>query len=321
MTSIVASSKLKLKFDGHHERITDIKIQEQDGKKILYTASRDKTIKGWELVRGEAGDVLAKLSKYYEGHGGFVTGISLGSNEKYLISVGADKMIRLWPSNDNEKRMHASHNDQPYCILAHATGSSESSPEYIFTGGKQPVLNIWNSNLELKKQLKREDNPSASVTVIKSIPKKPETVICGYTDGAIVIWNIETEEIESIMKGHSSILDALVVSPDGSLCATAGRDKTVLLWNLKEKGSNNCEISAGDSVHCLEFAKSAYWLAAGTDTSIVIWDILERDDVILDIPNPEDCKGPCTSICWIDGFTLIAGYSDGTIRKYSIDVE
>ncbi|KAI5189883.1 guanine nucleotide-binding protein subunit beta-2-like 1 protein [Nematocida minor] len=322
MTSVVASSKLQLEFGGHHERITDIKIREEDGKPILYTASRDKTIKGWEFVRGETGETLAKLSKFYEGHGGFVSGISLANNGKYLISVGTDSIMRLWPSNSSENKKHVSHNEKPYCVLTHSTGSadSESSSEYIFTGGKQPGLNIWNTNLELKKQLKRSDNPAASITAIKAVPKKPEVVICGYTDGAIVAWNIETGEVESTMKGHASIIDALVISPDGSLCATAGRDKSVLLWDLKEKGSNKCEISVGDSVHCLGFAISAYWLAAGTDTSIVIWDILERD-VILEIPNPEDCKGSCTSITWIDGFTLIAGYSDGTIRQYSVEIE
>ncbi|EIJ89180.1 guanine nucleotide-binding protein subunit beta-2-like 1 protein [Nematocida parisii] len=320
MTSTVASSKLKLKFNGHTERVTDLKIQEENGKKILYTASRDKTIKGWEFVADATGELMAKLSKVFTGHGGFVNSISLAKSGKYLISVGADSTIRSWPITIEETKKHAEHAEKAYCGLAHSTGTEESSQEYIFTGGVKPVLNVWNANLELKKQLKREDNEVAYITVIKAIPKKPETIICAYSDGAIVMWNIETGKIESSMKGHSCIIDSLVVSPDGSLCATAGRDKTVLLWDLKENGSNRCEISTGDTVNCLEFALSAYWLAAGTETSIMIWDILERD-VVVEIPHPEDCKGSCTAIGWIDGFTLVAGYSDGTVRQYTVDVE
>ncbi|KAH9385727.1 guanine nucleotide-binding protein subunit beta-2-like 1 protein [Nematocida major] len=316
MTSTVASSKLKLKFNAHTERVTDLKIKQENGKQILYTASRDKTIKGWEFITGSTGETLAKLSKLHAKHGGFVTSLGISDSANYLVSVGADDTIRKWPSSPTEETKTATHPGKPYCVLVHNTGSEE----YIFTGGKQPGLNIWNSSLQLKKQLIREDNPAAFITVIKAVPKKPETVLCAYADGAIVAWNIETGAIESTMKEHACILDSLVVSPDGSLCATAGRDKNVLLWDLKEQGSNKCEISVGDAVSCLEFALSAYWLAAGTETSIMIWDILERD-VVVEIPNPEDCKGSCTAICWLDGFTLIAGYSDGTVRKYTIDVE
>ncbi|EHY65956.1 guanine nucleotide-binding protein subunit beta-2-like 1 protein [Nematocida ausubeli] len=320
MTSTVASSKLKLKFNGHTERVTDLKIQEENGKKVLYTASRDKSIKGWEFVADTTGEVFAKLSKVFNGHGGFVNSISLAKSGKYLTSVSADSTIRSWPISSEETKKHAKHSEKAYCVLAHSTGADESAEEYIFTGGVTPVLNIWNASLELKKKLKREDDETASITVIKAIPKKPELVICAYTDGAIVIWNIETGTVESAMKGHSCIIDSLVVSPDGSLCATAGRDKTVLLWDLKENGSNRCEISVGDAVNCLEFALSAYWLAAGTETSIIIWDILARD-VVVEIPHPEDCKGSCTAIAWLDGFTLVAGYSDGSVRKYTIAIE
>lgn len=319
MTSTVASSKLKLQFNAHSERITDLKIKEEEGRQILYTASRDRIIRGWEFIAGETGEPLAKLSRHHQKHGGFVNSIGIGGSGEYLVSVGTDKTIRVWSGSSNEEKKKATHNSILYCVLTHTTGTEENKKEYIFTGGKEPGLSIWNKNLELKGQLKRKDN-ERSITVVKAVPKKPETVICGYTDGSIVAWNIETGEVESVMEGHECILDALVVSPDGSLCATAGRDKKVLLWDLKEKGLNKCVISIGDYVQCLEFALSAYWLAAGTENSIVIWDILEND-VVVEIPNPEDCKGSCTAITWLDGFTLIAGYSDGTVRKYTISLE
>ncbi|KAI5172307.1 guanine nucleotide-binding protein subunit beta-2-like 1 protein [Nematocida sp. LUAm3] len=322
MTTL-ATSKLRLEYQAHTNAVTDIKIEGEDNDQIIYTASRDKSIKGWKLEKDTTGEELSKLKKLHLGHGGFVNAFDLIRPTGTLISVGRDEMLRVWPFSNDEEEKKYPHKSIPMCILTHSLthmeGEEEKSLDYILTGGKDGVLNIWNSNFEIKKRLTRKDNVSSGITSIKSVPKKSELVLCAYEDGAVVEWNIDSEMVENVMRGHETIINAITVSPDGSLCATAGRDKVVLLWDLKGQ-NNKCEISIDEPVHCLEFAFSAYWLAAGTDNGISIWDIIEKD-IVIEIPNPENTTGVCTSICWADRFTLIAGYSDGLVRKYVFNVE
>ncbi|KAI5186818.1 guanine nucleotide-binding protein subunit beta-2-like 1 protein [Nematocida homosporus] len=321
MTTL-ATSKLRLQFQAHTNAVTDIKIKGEDEDQIIYTSSRDKTIKGWTISKDMTGEEFSRLKKTHRGHGGFVTAFDLSKTSDYRVSVGRDNMVRAWPTSPTDPVLKAPHQDRPYALLTHLVtvreGNQEKSLEYIFTGGKSGALHIWNSHLELKKSLVRQDNPGATITTIKAVPKNPMLILCAYTDGAVVTWNIESEMVENIMKA-SSILDAVTVSPDGSICATAGRDRSVLLWDLKGQ-NNQYQISAGEPVHSLEFAFSAYWLAAGMDNSIAIWDIIEKE-IVIEIPNPEESKGFCTAMCWADRFTLIAGYSDGLVRKYVFNVE
>ncbi|OAG31096.1 guanine nucleotide-binding protein subunit beta-2-like 1 protein [Nematocida displodere] len=314
MTSL-ATSKLQLQFNGHTSKVTDIKICNINDTPILYTASRDKTVKGWEFVKDQTGETVAKACRRYTGHGGFVNAFEVSRDGEYLVSVGEDKMIRRWSKlTSGEGEIKNTSGKKVNCVLVNKKGR-----DYIITGEKGGAISIWNSQLELKKTLQRTDNKTAGVTAIKAVPNKDETFLCAYEDGSVVAWNVDTEKMENIMKGHDTIINAMTVSPDGSLCATSGRDKIVLLWDLKGQ-NNKCQISIDEPVHCLEFALSAYWLAAGTDNGIVVWDILEKD-IIVEIPNAEENKGACTSICWADSFTLIAGYADGSIRKYAFNVE
>ncbi|KAI5180760.1 guanine nucleotide-binding protein subunit beta-2-like 1 protein [Nematocida sp. AWRm80] len=330
MTSTQGTYNLQLKFNGHTDRVTGLKIKEEDGQPILYSASRDKNIKKWKFVRGNAGDITPILMKVYKRHSGFVNEFAFGGDGKYLFSVGDDNTIRMWAEEEGEEESHKvvkfctkSDRLHPKAMLLHTIVDGEgNSLEYLLIGGEQPGLRILNVKLEEKKVLMRPDNPNATITCLKAIPKRPEAVLCAYNDGAIVIWNLKIDQIEDILRGHESMINAITVSPDGSLCASAGRDKKVILWDLRRQ-NHQCVISISEIVNCLEFALSAYWLAAGTDTRVIVWDIVTDDGTVneLTAQNTEEIKGDRTSICWINGFTLVSGYSTGEITKHTVSVE
>ncbi|KAI5192100.1 guanine nucleotide-binding protein subunit beta-2-like 1 protein [Nematocida sp. AWRm77] len=315
MTSM-ATFKTQLQFKGHHQRITDIKVVQENGKPIIYSSSRDKLIKGWEFVKDQTGELHGKEYRIYKKHDGFINEFGFSHDQKKLISVGDDKMIRVWSEGELLATVPAPGNKKPKCILTHVhkTGG-ESEQEYIFTGGEDATVHIWNGKLELKGSLVRPDNLFSGVTSIKADPKRSEMIICAYEDGQIVIWNIETEQPVRTIDVEPIVIDKMEVSPDGSLCAIVGRDKKVYLQDLKGKNTR-CEIAISDSVHCFEFAKSAYWLTVGTDNGVVVWDILGKD-IVIEIPRPPNTKEMCTSIFWDEGFNILAGYSDGSIQ-YSL---
>jgi len=67
------------------------------------------------------------------------------------------------------------------------------------------------------------------------------------------------------------------VSPDGSLCASGGKDHVALLWDLTE-GKRLYALDAGNIIH----SPNRYWLCAATQESIKIWD-LESKHVVQDL--------------------------------------
>ncbi|CDY59680.1 BnaA05g36460D [Brassica napus] len=147
------------------------------------------------------------------------------------------------------------------------------------------------------------------------------------------VWNLANCKLRNTLAGHSGYLNTVAVSPDGSLCASGGKDGAILLWDLAE-GKKLYSLEAGSIIHSLCFSPNRYWLCAATENSIRIWD-LESKSVVEDLKvdlkaeaEKSDVSAAtgnktkviyCTSLNWsADGNTLFSGYTDGVIRVWGI---
>ena len=68
------------------------------------------------------------------------------------------------------------------------------------------------------------------------------------------------------------MLHNITISPDGSLCASGGKDGTAMLWDVNE-GKHLYSLEADAAINSLCFSPRNYWLCAATDKSIRIWDL------------------------------------------------
>jgi guanine nucleotide-binding protein subunit beta-2-like 1 protein len=70
--------------------------------------------------------------------------------------------------------------------------------------------------------------------------------------------------------GHNGYLNTVTVSPDGSLCASGGKDGQAMLWDLNDN-KHLYTLDSGDNINALCFSPNRYWLCAATGNSIKIW--------------------------------------------------
>lgn len=89
----------------------------------------------------------------------------------------------------------------------------------------------------------------------------PIIVSCGW-DKLVKVWNLTTCTLKTNLVGHRGYINTVTVSPDGSLCASGGKDKTAMLWDLNE-GKPLYSLDAGSAINCLTFSPNKYWLCAG----------------------------------------------------------
>eukprot|EP01126_Amoeba_proteus_P041609 TRINITY_DN447_c0_g1_i5.p1 TRINITY_DN447_c0_g1~~TRINITY_DN447_c0_g1_i5.p1 ORF type:complete len:166 (+),score=11.23 TRINITY_DN447_c0_g1_i5:532-1029(+) len=153
----------------------------------------------------------------------------------------------------------------------------------------------------------------------------PMIVSAGW-DKVVKIWTLTDEfKLKQNLLGHTGYINAVTISPDGSLCASGGKDGTAMLWDLNE-GKHLYSLDAGDIINCLVFSPSHFWLCAGTDSTITIWDLETKDAIaVLDRfttdfgLNPQTPRPGCLSLAWSpDGTTLYAGYTDKLIRVWAV---
>ncbi|WZZ77651.1 hypothetical protein YC2023_098223 [Brassica napus] len=88
-------------------------------------------------------------------------------------------------------------------------------------------------------------------------------IVSASRDGTIKLWNTLGEckytisdqgeghkDWMNTLAGHSGYLNTVALSPDGSMCASGGKDGTVLLWDMAE-GTTLCSLEAGSIIHSL----------------------------------------------------------------------
>ena len=54
----------------------------------------------------------------------------------------------------------------------------------------------------------------------------------GGSDTLVRLWDVDTERLLSILRGHTDSVDTVAFSGDGELLASGGRDRHIQLWDI-----------------------------------------------------------------------------------------
>jgi len=196
----------------------------------------------------------------------------------------------------------------------------------LFLGPETKTINLWNTLGQLKFTIV-EDGHKEWVSCVRFSPNltTPLIVSAGW-DKVVKVWNLNHCKIRTNLLGHTGYVNSVTVSPDGSLCASGGKDGTAMLWDLNE-GRHLSSLDAGDIIHSLVFSPIRYWLCAATASTIKIWDLESKICVAELKPDFPTNTGKnkavpiqCISLAWsANGNTLFAGYTDNIIRVWSVN--
>ncbi|KXS22482.1 guanine nucleotide binding protein beta subunit [Gonapodya prolifera JEL478] len=313
---------------GHTGWVTSIATTSENPDMIL-SGSRDKTVIVWKLTRDSGdGSEYGKPYKSLRGHNHFVQDLAISSDGSFALSASWDKTIRLWDLSTGQTRGRFVGHTNDVLSVAFSADNRQ-----IISGSRDRTIKLWNTLAECKYTVQDADAHSEWVSCVRVSPNPQNPVIVsGGWDRMVKVWDLTKMKLKTNHIGHTGYVNTVTISPDGSLCATGGKDGTTMLWDLNE-GKHLYSLDAGDNIHSLVFSPNRYWLCAATSRAIKIWD-LESKSVVdtLDAPLAEDTgagdaegrrKGAqppeCISLAWSsDGQTLFSGYTDGKIRVWGI---
>jgi guanine nucleotide-binding protein subunit beta-2-like 1 protein len=310
--------KLRGTLEGHGNWITAISTTEQDPNMIL-TSSRDKTVMVWELTR-EDGQFVGYPKKALRGHNHFVSDVVISSDGVYAVSGSWDATLRLWEIKSGKCIMRFIGHTKDVLSVAFDYEKSK-----IISGSRDRTIKLWNIKGECKYTF-IDDGHSDWVSCVRFPPtEKAPVLVSAGCDKIVKVWNLRDFNIRNNLIGHHGYLNTVTVSPDGSLCASGGKDGIAMLWDLSE-GKKLYSLDAGDIIYSLVFSPNRYWLVAATSNLIKIWDLESKhmvDEIRLDFtPTGKNAQVPyCTSLAWsADGKDLYAGYTDNIVRIYNVSV-
>jgi len=283
---------------------------------MLLSASRDKSIIVWSLKPGTGDEQYGVAQKRLNGHGHFVQDVAISSDGQFALSGSWDGTLRLWDLNTgNTTRRFIGHAKDVLSVAFSADNRQ------IVSGSRDKTINLWNTLGVCKFSIQGHTEWVSCVRFSPNL-NTPLIVSAGW-DKMVKVWNLTNCTLKTNLVGHTGYVNTVTISPDGSLCASGGKDGTAMLWDLNE-GRHLSSLEAGDTIHALVFSPIRYWLCAATASTIKIWDLESKvcvDEFVPSLPPRSKKAVPiqCISLAWsADGQTLFAGYTDNIIRVWQV---
>eukprot|EP00941_MAST-03F_sp_MAST-3F-sp1_P001611 g1611.t1 len=140
-------------------------------------------------------------------------------------------------------------------------------------------------------------------------------------DGQVIVWDVRKEKMERVLRGHSSDVLGVDVSPiDNNIFVSGSCDSSCKVWDVR---SSQCVMhfgqdifgdrTHGSDVNCVEFMPSGYQFVSGSDDgSARLFDLrsYSQQNKFDHVRNDE----PVTSLCLSKtGRLLIVGTDDGLV--------
>jgi WD40 repeat protein len=253
--------------EGHDDSLSCVTFS-PDAERIA-SASRDSTIKLWNLCTGRArhlGIRFRKEGNYYSGMQGLIDPGLLASDYKRSVSDN-------WQALTEELQRGTSVQLERV-LEGHAEGitSIAFSPDggTIASGSLDGTLKIWDAATGVEVHTFR--GHSGNVNVVAFTPDG-KRIVSGSDDHTVRLWDVPTGRNVRTLKGHTGSVISVALSPDGRRVASGGHDETVRLWDL-DVGKGLLTLSGHTGqVTSVAFSADGSRIASGSlDTTVRVWD-------------------------------------------------
>uniref|UniRef100_A0A1I7ZAP6 Small ribosomal subunit protein RACK1 n=1 Tax=Steinernema glaseri TaxID=37863 RepID=A0A1I7ZAP6_9BILA len=312
--------KLEGSLHGHSGWVTQIATNPRNPNMIV-SSSRDKSVICWNLDAENFGNTSGMVlqgrpEKSLIGHGHFVSDVVLSSDGQFALSGSWDKTLRLWDLNTGRTtRQFIAHTKDVLSVAFSADNRQ------IVSGSRDNTIKLWNTLAQCKHTIV-EDCHSDWVSSVRFAPSNNPVIVSAGWDKVVKVWNLSNCKLKTNHIGHTGYINNVTVSPDGSLCASGGKDGNAMLWDLNE-GKHLYTLPGTEIVNSLAFSPNRYWLCAATGGSVKIWDLENKslvDELKVDSTSAKGKTAPqCTSLAWsTDGQVLYAGFTDNIIRVWRV---
>jgi WD40 repeat protein len=193
--------------------------------RLAISASKDKTIKIWDLERRE------EIQTLY-GHNDRVTDLALTPDSSRVLSASWDGTIRIWDlKKGGNLNTFFGQNGEVNCLAVTGDGKKVVSAS---TGlGDRGTLKIW----ELETQTVLRSFSTDGDILLNALTVTPGGRLAVTASGItrmIFVWDLNSgEHIYELFNGEGSRKCSLALSPDGHFAVSGGDNGDVILWDIE----------------------------------------------------------------------------------------
>ncbi|CAD2218725.1 guanine nucleotide-binding protein subunit beta-2-like 1 protein [Angomonas deanei] len=306
---------------GHRNWITSLACPQQTDSHIkVVSTSRDNTCITWKANpnRHDKDDAYAIPEHRLEGHTGFVSSVSLAHNSEYEFGVTGswDHSLRLWNLRTGQcQHKYIKHTKD---VLAVAFSPDDRQ---IVSAGRDNIIHVWNIKGECVHSFENNRHTDWISSLCFSPNAAKPIVVSGSWDTTVKVWDITSGKCERTLvdkKDQPEYITSVTVSPDGSLCASGGKDGFARLWDITSEDLL-FKINVGFPINQIAFSPNRFWMSVACGNLVRIYD-LESKNLVVELAPNSARYAECTCLAWsADGDTVYSGYTDGVICAWSVN--
>jgi WD40 repeat protein/transcriptional regulator with XRE-family HTH domain len=204
---------------GHTKNVYSVHFSPDN--QTLASSGKDESIRIWNVINGNCLNVL-------QGHNEGVHCVRYSPDGQLLASGSFGGSIRLWSgqlhanacqSNSDSKVLHG-HTNWVWSMAFSPDGS------ILASGSDDGTLRLWNV----------QDGQCINVLSshtddVLAIAIRGKLMVSASQDQTVRLWNLHGQSLKTL-RGCTSGIRSLSISPNGKTLASRGQDETIHLWHL-----------------------------------------------------------------------------------------
>ncbi|XP_010240890.1 PREDICTED: transducin beta-like protein 3 [Nelumbo nucifera] len=169
----------------------------------------------------------ASIKSIIEGDTELVTALTLSPDDKLLFSTSHSRQIRVWDLSTSKCLRSWKGHEGPVMRMA-----CDASGGLLATAGADRKVLVWDVDGGFCTHYFK--GHKGVVTSIMFHPDPNHLLLFSGSDDATVrVWDLVSKKCVATLEKHFSAVTSLAVSEDGWILLSAGRDKVVNLWDLR----------------------------------------------------------------------------------------
>jgi WD40 repeat protein/type II secretory pathway component PulM len=153
---------------------------------------------------------------------------------------------------------------------------------------------------------------------------KGEKILTQHDNLDLFLWDTRSADAENLtyqeLRGHNDFVRSIAFCKDEKYLATAGRDSSVIIWNLNPQSASKVNIiKTGSVVRAMTFYSTDTLIIAQENGTVILWNVRENENSALYPSNASDNEKPIC-LAWNDNKKiLVAGCSNGSLLLFNLD--
>lgn len=255
---------------GHKDALTCVGVGAKDSTKV-FTGAKDCSILYWDIPT-QTKTVLAGKRKEFNcgGHFERVLDLSVSDDGKVIVSVGGDRVVRVWDVRASTTACVASLHGHSATITGVCVEPTVSGARRIYTVSEDKSLRLWSLDTQTC-QDSLFGHTAAPVCIDILAHERPVT---GGLDNSVRVWKIATES-HLLFYRHTESVDA-VTQLNGHRTVSGSQDGSIMLWSVSSRkpvctvtdAHNGSWITA---LGCLRYSDTFF--SGSDDGAIRMWKV------------------------------------------------